>query len=741
MYTISRERIYFSRPPPEYLPSLPNSCLEYLFRALPVHHIVSIWSVVMIEKKVLLISQHKALLTYVAMALTSLVFPFRWEQVLIPILPSPLKNYIETIFPYIIGVSPSMITPDIEVPIDAVKVDLDSGIILYQEPLPKLPDKLQRALLAKLKTYANIYRSQDAVRETVDDAFNSIMKDDEEFKQLFHPYRVRDAFLEFQTSLLKHYQRYLMFSERTSTRFGDFRSTFNVQMFLSYHKARTQDNFLYKVTETSMFANFIESRSNTETSNLDLNYFDVGMKFNRTKNDPSFVKFYAPQETLPALQANDIGFEPGTVFRYDRFPRLNDQLFIEPRIVKKLAVNAAPKPTLLLKDDVLLRMKQGEWAKFLLTTIYRIWFYMFSVNMPKYKSHANDLMNMGFSVLDLMKKQANKPDEEIYRKLIKACGHCALNDTVHLLFKKMKNQGIEPDPITHGVYVKATAEQATIEERVQQSMNLKDLRPESLCLSLELSQCVFIVEDSCPKCSDLMMFENIISGWERSYSYYTTKCPQQLCETKFIARFSVIMDKGALSEDRNSTIVDFLSPPLLRKELENLVYSYGESALLAKDLCDTHRILYWNMVLYFDLLKLPTFFINPNFDVRILPRVIEEYRKPVKQRVRAPQRNTQAFAANSADEASDNSSISGKSSTSNISFTGGDYKLMEFVRRGRGGGSKSSATSENQSTKTSTKNLSLMKVFAPYIEDFRADNFQKGQSSLAKQGLDIDHAE
>ena len=40
------------------------------------------------------------------------------------------------------------------------------------------------------------------------------------------------------------------------------------------------------------------------------------MKFKRTKNDPSFVKPYYTSESLPALYANDIGFEPGSIFRY-----------------------------------------------------------------------------------------------------------------------------------------------------------------------------------------------------------------------------------------------------------------------------------------------------------------------------------------------------------------------------------------------------------------------------------------
>lgn len=41
-YSIGNKRLYFSRPPPKYLPSLPDTCLEFLFRCLPVNDVVNI---------------------------------------------------------------------------------------------------------------------------------------------------------------------------------------------------------------------------------------------------------------------------------------------------------------------------------------------------------------------------------------------------------------------------------------------------------------------------------------------------------------------------------------------------------------------------------------------------------------------------------------------------------------------------------------------------------------------------
>jgi len=75
---------------------------------------------VLLERKILLISRFRTLLTDVAQAITSLIFPFKWTQVLIPvsllfdcdslhlsskILPEQLKSYIEAPVPFIIGLS------------------------------------------------------------------------------------------------------------------------------------------------------------------------------------------------------------------------------------------------------------------------------------------------------------------------------------------------------------------------------------------------------------------------------------------------------------------------------------------------------------------------------------------------------------------------------------------------------------------------------------------------------------
>lgn len=52
--------------------------------------------------------------------------------------------------------------------------------------------------------------------------------------------------------------------------------------------------------------------------------------------------------------------------------------------------------------------------------------------------------------------------------------------------------------------------------------------------------------------------------------------------------------------------VAYLSPLVLRKELESLLENEGESVLSQVQLLDSHSILFWNLVWYFTRLGLPS---------------------------------------------------------------------------------------------------------------------------------------
>ena len=69
---------------------------------------VDIFLALLAEKKVLLISKSKALLTHACVAFMSFLFPFSWKHVLIPILPRSMIDVLDAPVPFLIGADPSI---------------------------------------------------------------------------------------------------------------------------------------------------------------------------------------------------------------------------------------------------------------------------------------------------------------------------------------------------------------------------------------------------------------------------------------------------------------------------------------------------------------------------------------------------------------------------------------------------------------------------------------------------------
>jgi len=136
----------------QYPPFASRNDIEYLFRALNAEQVIDIFLALLLEKKVLLISKYKALLTHASVALTSFLFPLSWKHVLIPILPKIMTDVLEAPVPFLIGIDPMIQNddPNFEIPNEVSRVDLDNGFISLRDVKPKFPSKEYKTLKQRL---------------------------------------------------------------------------------------------------------------------------------------------------------------------------------------------------------------------------------------------------------------------------------------------------------------------------------------------------------------------------------------------------------------------------------------------------------------------------------------------------------------------------------------------------------------------------------------------------------------
>jgi pentatricopeptide repeat protein len=321
--------------PPAKLP-IAYTALPFhiLFECLDVEHIITVWTALMVERKVLLVSRQSSVLTVCAEILCSLLFPFRWSHLYVPMLPRMLCPMLDAPVPYLCGVIRDNWSHAQQFvgqgPETTVVVDLDRNTVELlgglQDPLPPLPPrkgtKLHSALFTSvgevfwrsrgmedafkqevLKTPSK--RNWDALRaatsssdcsqwveklSTLDYAFNlaytpespnlmSTASSGHEEQSQWD--RVQEAFLRFFVALMMDYRKYLVIPKKPDDPIR--LPTFNQHAFMSSRRA---DNvaLMFQFCQTQHYHNFL-SRRMYSPGEPDLIFFDqsIDAKLNRSK--------------------------------------------------------------------------------------------------------------------------------------------------------------------------------------------------------------------------------------------------------------------------------------------------------------------------------------------------------------------------------------------------------------------------------------------------------------------------
>lgn len=131
------------QPPLSQTLPVTKNAVYLLFQELGIHNVVVLFCAIMTEQKVLMTSRSYSRLTEGCSALISLMYPFKYSHVYIPLLPAGLVEVLSTPTPFLMGVHASLKT-DVSEQMDVIVADLDGGSILVPDgiSLPLLPEPL-----------------------------------------------------------------------------------------------------------------------------------------------------------------------------------------------------------------------------------------------------------------------------------------------------------------------------------------------------------------------------------------------------------------------------------------------------------------------------------------------------------------------------------------------------------------------------------------------------------------------
>jgi len=298
---------------------------EVLFECLDINNVIFVWYALTLERKVLLVSSQFSLLTVCSEILCSLLYPFQFCHLYIPIVPKFLTPMLEAPMPYLCGITRENFSHAInDICDETIVVDLDQNLITMGNitpPLPPMPlkrrSKLERALQ---KSAGDVFWSARGLSRSImsnkddagvvqpeaftktasrvwreklvgyDNAFNMAFTPDSETllngdtRQNLNGSEkmeqsqwdsVQEAFLRFYVSMLRDYTKYITGSLNDRT----FRS----DRFITSQKADHR-HFLKEFCYTQQFDGYLTKRL-FSPNEPDVLFFDqsITAKKNRSK--------------------------------------------------------------------------------------------------------------------------------------------------------------------------------------------------------------------------------------------------------------------------------------------------------------------------------------------------------------------------------------------------------------------------------------------------------------------------
>lgn len=121
--------------------------LAEAFSLLGVENLVQVFTCTLLEMQILLYSRDYQRLMTVAEGITTLLFPFQWQHVYVPILPASLLHFLDAPVPYLMGLQSKegADRSKLELPQEAnlCFVDIDNHYIELPEDFPQFPNKTE----------------------------------------------------------------------------------------------------------------------------------------------------------------------------------------------------------------------------------------------------------------------------------------------------------------------------------------------------------------------------------------------------------------------------------------------------------------------------------------------------------------------------------------------------------------------------------------------------------------------
>ena len=498
MFKLAQQEFILQRPPPNKIDVI-DVDPRVVYMQLSPDVIARVFSLLLLEQKVLMLSSRFTALSDVGDTLLSYLQPLTWEHVYIPILPTRLCEFLNAPTPFLMGCHVQVLN-DLQIPEDVALLFIDENRLElgggrgHFSTIPNLPEKRCRKLLRRLaEAKAPSHQPsggfiqlmemdfpiaappssevEDGGQEVVDDIDSSDRA------------AIQDCFYQCLVSLLVRYKEFVMpfnpasFSMRshvdvtrdtyTGSSAADDRALmmggggpaqFRWKEFLAAHSSPFMQLFL----GTSIFSRFVEDRHEMTAERLQkIHLFDEHIICKQNRANVWFKKKLTPFISDPRYEVvksefapppSLAGIDPNMTFKYDRFPALNPEWFIKKRHMHVVSdahesewtdlAHAAPSSS-ASRSQVTKRMRELCFSSWI-----QLHCAIADVRSPV---HVRDVGSAVFLVYEGMKRYSLKPHDSAIKAIVSMFSRIQDPDTLLHALHAIKSNGITIEPFFYRV--------------------------------------------------------------------------------------------------------------------------------------------------------------------------------------------------------------------------------------------------------------------------------------------------
>ena len=230
-----------------------NSNICEILKIFKIKNIIRIFRLLLFEKKIIFIDSDYARLSNVINSFLSLIYPFQWNHVYIPILSIPMIKYLETFLPFLVGVHSSFIPHIKKILTDNSDENEQVFLIFIEDDKVRISDYFKEESKRMNKTnflHKNLtnlpvwmYIMLKLILNNIKSKMKKIRK--EEASQF--NFEIQNAFIEIFVEMFSDYNKYIY-------KVGD-EAVFNKNLFMS-KKNVLEKKFYREFIETQMFLQF-----------------------------------------------------------------------------------------------------------------------------------------------------------------------------------------------------------------------------------------------------------------------------------------------------------------------------------------------------------------------------------------------------------------------------------------------------------------------------------------------------